>query len=119
MATQTAGGSSLSEGNPRLPLKIHDPRATRHNAWKLSLHDNGRLFTAVLTPFSGDHNDKSSDTPPAVSKSARQRLEGLTAQVKGVFQIVRVHSGRSAVKTRDQGDMARKGGEGMQLPVFC
>jgi hypothetical protein len=41
-------------------------------------------------------------------QSASLQGKGLTAQVKGVFQIVRVHSGRSAVKTQDQGDMAGK-----------
>jgi hypothetical protein len=39
----------------------------------------------------------------------------MTAQVQTntMFQVMRVHTGQSAVKTRDQGDMAQKGGEGI------
>jgi hypothetical protein len=51
--------------------------------------------------------------------TAQVQTNTMCLEGRGVFQIVRVHTGQSAVKTRDQGDMAQKGGEGMHLPVFC
>jgi hypothetical protein len=39
------------------------------------------MYSSPAPFFSGDHNDKSSHTPPAVSKSARQRLDSTSQKV--------------------------------------